>query len=180
MDHNSGNSIGTSSARRLFAIPARQLVDRLARHKEEISSILIEIDRQVRRDASIELIVKLEEADQRAEIALLEWIVAAEKREREEDHRRVEKSIQESQEHLGQIIQQWANVMSVAGFLTGVEQSALDLPEGDRAPVLERLELARGFLGTQAPLDFFLPWKTPGERFKSRYSNTDDVSASED
>ena len=59
--------------------------------------------------------------------------------------------------------------MSVAGFLTGVEQSAFDLTEEERAPVLERLKLAREFLGTQAPLNFFMAWTTPAERYQPRF-----------
>jgi hypothetical protein len=50
---------------------------------------------------------------------------------------------------------------------------AAELPETDRAPVLERLKLAREFLGTQDPLDFFLSWKTPVERYRPRYAEPD-------
>ena len=124
-------------------------------------------------DAAVDLVAKLEEAERKAEIARQEWLVAEEKRRREEDRRRIEQSIRDSREHLGQVIQQWSNVMSVERFLAGVEQRAAELPETDRAPVLERLKLAREFLGTQDPLDFFLSWKTPNERYRPRYAEPD-------
>src|SRR5690606_3124449 len=124
-------------------------------------------------DAVVDLVAKLEEAERKAEIARQEWLAAEEKRRREEDRRRVEQSIRDSREHLGQVIQQWSNVMSVERFLAGVEQRAAKLPETDRAPVLERLKLAREFLGTQDPLDFFLSWKTPVERYRPRYAEPD-------
>ena len=136
--------------------------------KTSLHSALKSIVKSV-EESSIELIAKLEEADRKAEIARLEHLAAEERRRREEDRRQIEKSVQESQEHLGQIIQQWSSVMSVAGFLTGVEQSAFDLTEEERAPVLERLKLAREFLGTQAPLNFFMAWTTPAERYQPRF-----------
>jgi len=40
--------------------------------------------------------------------------------------------------------------------------------------VLERLRLAHGFLGSQGPLDFFLAWKTPEERYAPRYAEDDE------
>ncbi len=126
-------------------------------------------------DAAVELVGKLEEADRKAEIARLERLAADEKRRREEDRRRAEQSVQDSQEHLRQIIQQWSNVMNVERFLAGVEQRAAESPECDRGQVLERLKLAREFLGTQDPLDFFLSWKTPVERYRPLYSNTGTV-----
>jgi hypothetical protein len=52
-----------------------------------------------------------------------------------------------------------------------VEQRANDLPEAEKRYVLERLALARSFLGNQDPLDFFRSWKTPEERYAPRYSN---------
>lgn len=62
--------------------------------------------------------------------------------------------------------------MNVERFLAGVEQRASYLPEPKRRPVLERLKLARDFLGTQTPLDFFLSWKTPEERYQPLYVDT--------
>jgi hypothetical protein len=41
----------------------------------------------------------------------------------------------------------------------------------DRGPVLDRLRLAREFLGTQDPLDFFRTWTTPEERYTPVYAD---------
>lgn len=49
--------------------------------------------------AAVELIAKLEEADRKAEIARIEWEAAEERRQREEDRRRVKRSIQDAKEH---------------------------------------------------------------------------------
>ncbi len=125
--------------------------------------------------STVELVAKLDEADKKAEVERLERLAAEEKWKRGEDQRKVEKSIQDSQEHLGQIIQKWANVMNVELFLAGVEKRANELPENERSPVLERLKLAREFLGTQDPLEFFLAWETPGERYKPAYSDNNSM-----
>ncbi|AWJ87763.1 hypothetical protein TSH58p_30080 (plasmid) [Azospirillum sp. TSH58] len=124
---------------------------------------------QAIEEAAADLVGKLEEADRRAEIAHQEWLAAQEKRRREDDRRRVEQSVRESQEHLLQIIQQWSHVVEVERFLAGVEARIADLPADGRALVMDRLRLARAFLGTQNPLDFFLSWKTPGERYHPVY-----------
>ena len=39
------------------------------------------------------------------------------------------------------------------------------LPEQEKQEVLKRLALAREFVGTQDPLDFFRSWRTPVERY---------------
>ena len=127
-------------------------------------------------DAIPDLAAKQEEADRQAEIARQEWLAAEERRRRDEDRRRVQQSIQDSREHLDKVIQQWSNVMRIERFLASVEQRADDLPESDRAPLLERLKLAREFLGSQDPLDFFLSWKTPSERYQTAYPETDALS----
>ncbi|RUW57014.1 hypothetical protein [Mesorhizobium sp. M8A.F.Ca.ET.021.01.1.1] len=124
-------------------------------------------------EAAVDMVGKLEEADRQAEIQRIEREAAEERRRREEDRRRVEQSIQDSKDHLGKVIQQWSHVMSVERFLVGVEQRAHELPDDDRGAVLERLKLARDFLGTQDPLEFFRSWKTPEERHRPLYPNTD-------
>lgn len=119
--------------------------------------------------AAADLVRKLEDADRKAEIARQEWLAAEERRKKEEDRRQVEQSIRESREHLGQVIQQWSSALSVEMFLEGVENRAAALLETDKAAVRERLTLAREFLGSQDPLDFFMSWKTPGERYRPIY-----------
>ncbi len=119
--------------------------------------------------SAVDLVASLDEADKKAEAERLEWEAAAERRKREEDRRCVEQSVQDSQQHLGEIIQQWANVMNVERFLPGVEKRIIELPENEKGPMLERLKLARDFLGAQDPLDFFQSWKTPEERYTPAY-----------
>lgn len=119
--------------------------------------------------AAPELVAKLDEAERKAEIAHRKWLAEQEKWRREEDRRRVEQSVRESQEDLAQIIQQWSNVMNVEHFLAGVETRAAELPEAQKGAILERLKLARAFLGTQDPLDFFRSWRTPEERYRPAY-----------
>ncbi|MGY3576807.1 hypothetical protein [Bradyrhizobium sp. USDA 4504] len=121
--------------------------------------------------AASEIAVRLVEADRKAEIARLERLADEDRHNREEDKRRAQQSVKDSRDHLGQIIQQWSNAMTVERFLTGVEQRVADLPETERSAVLERLNLARKFLGTQDPLDFLRSWKTPEERYQRVYSD---------
>jgi hypothetical protein len=125
--------------------------------------------------AAPELVSKLAEAERKAEIARQEWLEAQERRRRDEDRRRVEQSKRDSEQHLAQVIEQWGKVVNVERFLAGVEERAAELPEAERGPVLDRLHLAREFLGRQDPLDFFLSWRTPGERYPPIY-RTDDIA----
>lgn len=62
--------------------------------------------------------------------------------------------------------------MTVRNLLFNVKQHAAALPQIDSAPILKRLRLAREFLGTQNPLDFFLSWRTPAERYHPIYSGS--------
>ena len=113
-----------------------------------------------------ELVDKLVEADRQAEIERLKRIADEEKRRQEEDQRRIQQSVKDSQMQLGQIIQAWADVMNVERFLQEVQDRASHLPSGEREAILDRLRLAHEFVGTQNPLDFFLSWKTPQERYR--------------
>lgn len=105
------------------------------------------------------------EADQKAETQHREWEEQTARWKREEDQRQIADSIKKSHEQLAQAIQSWMTVMNVEQFLKGVEERATDLPEVQREQVLNRLRLAREFVGTQDPLDFFNSWKTPSERY---------------
>ena len=119
--------------------------------------------------AAPKLVAKLEEADRQAEIRHQEWLVAEDRRKREADRRAVEKSVADSHAELRQIIQQWADIISIEQFLAGVEQRANALaPECGHA-IQERLALARKFLGSQDPLDIFQDWKMPQERYEPKY-----------
>lgn len=121
--------------------------------------------------AAPELVAKLEDAEREAQIRHQQWLEQEERRRREEDRRRIEQSIADSKTELQQVIERWSGVLSIERFLAGVEERANDLPEPDRDHVLERLALARAFLGSQDPLDFFRGWKTPDERYTPRYAS---------
>lgn len=121
--------------------------------------------------AASELVAKLEEADRQAAIRHQEWLEQEERRRREEDRRRTEQSIADSKTQLQQVIERWSGIISTERFLAGVEQRAKELTEPDKAHILERLALAREFLGSQDPLDFFRGWKTPDERYMPRYTS---------
>ena len=115
-------------------------------------------------ESSIEVLVeKVKEAQREAEIRRQEWKAQQEKWRREEDRRRVAESIQESRDQLDEVIQKWAKVMSLEQFFKKVESHARDLPEERQLQILRRLELARDFVGTQDPMEFFHSWKTPVE-----------------
>lgn len=105
------------------------------------------------------------EAEQRAEMQRREWEEQDARWQRERDQQQIADSIKKSREQLAQVIQSWATVMNIEQFLKGVEERATALPEEQRGPVLDRLQLAREFIGTQDPLEFFNSWKTPIERY---------------
>lgn len=108
---------------------------------------------------------KLQEAERQAEIWRQERLVEEERRRQEEDRCCEAQSIKDSHDQLEQVIQAWSKVVSLEQFFRGIEDRALTLPEVERQDVLDRLRLAREFVGTQNPLDFFLGWKTPIERY---------------
>jgi hypothetical protein len=106
------------------------------------------------------------EAEQRAEAWRQEQKELQARWAREEDQRQIARSIKESREQLEQVIQSWAAAVSIEQFFIGVEERASILSEAERGQALERLQLAREFIGTQDPLDFFRSWKSPSERYK--------------
>jgi hypothetical protein len=119
--------------------------------------------------AAVDMVGRLEAARLQAEIEHKAHLAAMEKWRRDDDRREVAKSHKDSETQLRQIIQDWGEVIGVERFLAGVQERASVLPEQDRDRVLDRLKLARDFLGSQDPLDFFRSWKTPEERYKSLY-----------
>jgi hypothetical protein len=131
-------------------------------------------------NAAVDMVEKLKEADRQAEIARLEQLAAERRRRQEEDRRRIQQSIKESQAQLGQIIQAWSDVVNVERFLQGVEDRAVALSTDKRDAVLARLKLAHDFVGTKNPLDFFLAWKTPPERYQPGTLLTSDKDEEDD
>ena len=111
------------------------------------------------------LLEKVKEEERQADLRREQWEAQQEQWKQEEDRRRVAESIEESHEQLAEVIKDWARVVGLEQFFAGVEIRAQDLPEEERQEVLKRLALARKFVGTQDPLDFFRSWKTPLERY---------------
>jgi len=111
------------------------------------------------------LVEKVKEEERQAELRHRQWEEQEERWRQEEDRRRVAESIKESREQLAKAIEDWARVVSLEQFFSGVQSRAQDLPEEQRQEVLRRLALAREFVGAQDPLEFFRAWKTPVERY---------------
>jgi hypothetical protein len=135
--------------------------------KEAIPSIV-----KAMEIAAVELTAKKKEADHQAELARLQWEEEEEKSRQREDSRKAHEAVKASRQQLDQIIQAWSDTATVGRFLQGIEEHASKLPDGKRCEVLGRLELARKFIGTQNPLDFFLAWKTPSERYLPKYPSS--------
>jgi hypothetical protein len=115
---------------------------------------------------SVEVLRKeITEADSRAELRRREqeaqhaqWLL-------EDDQRQIARSIKESREEMEQVIKSWAAVVSIEQFFKSAEERATSLPEERKVQLLKRLQLARGFVGTQDPLEFVSSWRTPNERY---------------
>jgi hypothetical protein len=58
-----------------------------------------------------------------------------------------------------------SKVVSLEQFVRDIEDRAQPLSEVERQFVLKQLQLAREFVGSQNPLDFFRAWQTPVERY---------------
>jgi len=115
---------------------------------------------------SVEVLRKeITEAEGRAELRRQEqeaqhaqWLL-------EDDQRQISRSIKESREELEQVIRSWAAVVSIEQFFKSAKERATSLPEEQKAQLLERLQLARGLVGTQDPLEFVRSWRAPNERY---------------
>jgi hypothetical protein len=110
-------------------------------------------------------IEKLQEAERQREIWRQERLAEEERRRQEDDRRNIAQSIKESRDQLEQVIQAWSKVVSLEQFFRGIEDRAQPLSDVERQHVLDRLQLAREFVGSQNPLDFFRAWQTPVERY---------------
>ena len=87
------------------------------------------------------------------------------------DVRRGRSPVKDSRDHLSQIIKAWGDVRNLELFFEGVAAAVSTLSSEARDVTLSRLALAREFVGNQNPLDFFLAWKTPLERYQPRYDD---------
>jgi hypothetical protein len=55
-----------------------------------------------------------------------------------------------------------------------LEQRTADLPPTQQERVRNRIAVARAFIGTQDPFEYFLNWKTPTEIYAPRYKENYD------
>jgi hypothetical protein len=115
--------------------------------------------------ATASVVEKVKEEERQAELRRRQWEAQQEQWRLEEDRRKEAQSIKESREQLEQVIQAWAKAVSLEQFFEGVQARAQGLAETQRQEILDRLQLAREFVGTQNPLDFIRAWKTPHERY---------------
>lgn len=153
---------------RLVVYAPYQGVDWMAMFQESkarpLTKDITAIVRSIEESAGI-VVEKVKEEERQAELRRQQWKAQQEQWRREEDHRRVAQSVKESREQLEQIIQVWAKTVSLEQFFEGVQVRAQGLSETERHEILGRLQLAREFVGTQNPLEFFRAWKAPHERY---------------
>ena len=122
------------------------------------------------------IVERLKEAERAEQARRRQWEESERRRQRDEDRKSVKQSVVDSKAELQAVISRWSDLMSTARFLSEVAERAAALPEPDKSRALERLALARSFLGDLNPLGPFLEWKTPQERYTSRYPD-DELSS---
>ncbi|WP_295145105.1 hypothetical protein [uncultured Reyranella sp.] len=115
------------------------------------------------------IVEKLAEAERAREAQRRRWEEEERRRERDADRKSVKQSVVDSKAELQSVISRWSDLINTAKFLSEVAERAAALPEPDKSRTLERLALARFFLGDLDPLGPFLEWRTPQERYTSRY-----------
>lgn len=130
--------------------------------------------------AAPELIEKMNEVRRKEEIEHQERLAARERERLAEDQQKTRESVDKSLAQLRQIIQAWADVTTLERFFLGVAERAATLDGTERERVLARLQLAREMVGTQDPLDFFLAWKAPLERYRPLAMRGEDQADDDD
>lgn len=115
------------------------------------------------------IVEKIEEAEREAEAQRRRWAAEERRKEREEDRKRAKQAVVDSRTELESAISRWSELVNTERFLSRAAEHAADLPEPSKSRLLERLALARSFLGDIDPLSVFLGWKTPQERYTLRF-----------
>ena len=123
--------------------------------------------------AAPQLVERIEEAERQAELERQRW-------EAERENNIAWKSNvgcdsrppnEESRAQLEKVIAAWDRTSRIQAFLDGVEKRAHALPEQERDGVLQRLDLARQFVGSRTQMDSFMSWRTPDERYNASASD---------
>ena len=121
--------------------------------------------------AAPQLVVRIEEAEKQAELERQRWEAEREQRRLAEQRRLRQEATDQSQAQLEKVIAAWDRASRLQAFLDGVETRARTLPDEERQRILQRLGLARQFVGSKDPMDFFMSWKTPDERHNANDSD---------
>lgn len=107
--------------------------------------------------------------EERRVIAMKEW---QRKTEIEAEERRVAalaqaraKAASDSKEELFHLIHKWSEAKRVREFLLELENAISRVPDERREALMDRIRMARKFLGTMDVLEALEGWKTPAERF---------------
>ncbi|WP_240230054.1 hypothetical protein [Devosia lacusdianchii] len=141
-----------------------------------IEAMLPRIAREIRGAIPI-ILERAEEARRQAEIRRKEWEAEQDRWRRQEDRRRIEESTKQSKDALGQVIERWRERMAVEHFLDELAAAIEQASEPERSELMERLRLAREFVGTADALDFFRGWRTPTEIYTPVYPDESKTSS---
>lgn len=125
----------------------------------KLSGIVKELESE-----AVKLARLVEEGERKAEIERQQWEARQREREREEAVQRRIRAKEESREQLLNIIDSWAEARRIEDFFADAERRAGDLPNDEKLVILERLRLAREFIGGTDALKRFKSWKAPDER----------------
>lgn len=125
----------------------------------QIKSIVKELEKATETITSL-----VEEGRRQAEIERQKWEAQHERWLKEEAERKAAKALKESKEELVQIIQVWGEVNRIEKFFQDIETSAASLSDDRKIKIMERLRLAREIIGSVDAVDYFLAWRSPGER----------------
>lgn len=128
---------------------------------------------KVIEDSAVAMVARLEDAARREEEWRAQQREERRRRLEEEDRRKIAQSKKDSHEQLTQVISAWSKAVTLESFFRGVEGRATLLSGNETLVVLDRLKLAREFVGPHDPLAFFLQWKTPIELYVPAAMRTD-------
>ncbi len=120
---------------------------------------------KVIEESAVAMVARLADATRREEEWRAQQREETRRRLEEEDRRKIAQSNKDSHEQLTQVISAWSKAVALESFFRGVEERATLLSGNETLAVLDRLKLAREFVGSHDPLEFFLRWKTPLELY---------------
>lgn len=126
---------------------------------DRIPTIVKELKRAVP-----ELIRLIEEGERQAEIERQKWEEQRVQWRREEEERRIAKTLKDSTDELHRVIGLWSEAKRQEAFFLDAENRLTELPAEIQKTDLERLRKARELIGSVDTLELLRQWKTPQER----------------